>query len=331
MCSMKKPYYLILALLIFACGQQKDAPPYGAIERLDPALDAIISQDATIEIIADSLDWSEGPLWLASEQKLIFSDVPRNLVYQWKEGEGKSVYLQPSGYTDSIVRAGEPGSNGLALDKNGNLLLCQHGDRRIARMNASVSQPKADFISLADNLEGKKFNSPNDLAVHSSGAIFFTDPPYGLANAEARELSFQGVFVIQNEKAKTLIDSLSFPNGVALSPDEKKLYVAVSDPQKARWYEYELSDSLTILAGKVFFDATADTKENKGLPDGLKVDSAGNIFATGPGGVWIFNSEGKVLGKIRVPEATSNCALTPDGKTIFITNDMYVLRVKMRN
>lgn len=332
---MKKFFSAVLVVIIgVGCSSPKEENSYGRIERLDPALDAIISPDAKIEIIADSLVWSEGPLWLEAEQKLIFSDVPQNLIYQWSEGKGKSIYLKPSGYTSDVVRGGETGSNGLALDNAGDLLLCQHGDRRIARMVAPTNNPKPEFISITDRFKEKKYNSPNDLAVHSSGAVFFTDPPYGLEKQMEyvdKQLSFEGVYVVDYKKTRLLIDSLTYPNGVALSPDEKKMYVAVSDPEKATWYEYSLSDSLTILSGKVFYDATSFVAGNKGLPDGMKVDSNGNIFATGPGGVWIFDSTGKVLGKILVPEATSNCALTPNGKTLFVTNDMYILRIKLRN
>lgn len=317
--------------ILAACSSGQKEPPYGYIERLDDELNTVISNQASIDIIADSLDWSEGPLWLEKEQKLIFSDVPRNTIYSWTEELGKQVYLTPSGYTGTAVLSQEPGSNGLALDKNGSLLLCQHGDRRVARMEASVSAPAANFISLTDRYADKRYNSPNDLTIHSSGAIFFTDPPYGLPEKTiGKELSYQGVYVINDKRSILLIDSLSFPNGIALSPDEKKLYVAVSDPKKARWYEYTLTDSLTIASGKIFYDATTDVPSQKGLPDGLKVDQQGNIFATGPGGVWIFNANGKLLGKIRLPEATSNCALSADEKTLFITNDMYVVKVTLR-
>jgi gluconolactonase len=164
--------------------------------------------------------------------------------------------------------------------------------------------------------------------------FFFTDPAYGLMNQmedSAKEISFQGVFrVTENRKVILLIDSLTRPNGIAFSPDGKKLYVANSDPEKARWYEYEVNPFMQIVSGRILYDATANAKTEKGLPDGLKVDAQGNIFATGPGGIWIFNGHGELLGKIKVDEATSNCALTPDGKTLFVTNDMNILRIELR-
>ena len=330
---MQRHPFILLALILVSCSTPQEKILYGSIERIDPSLNEIVSADATIEIIADSLEWSEGPLWLEAEKKLIFSDVPKNTIYEWSEEGGKKNYLTPSGYTGNGSREGEPGSNGLALDTAGNLLLCQHGDRRVAVMQASLQKPEANFKSLTEVFDSKKLNSPNDLTVHSSGAIFFTDPPYGLLHQGEyidKQLPFQGVYLIRNGATKLLIDSLTFPNGIALSPDEKKLYVAVSDPARAKWYEYDLSDSLTIMNGQVFYDATASVATSKGLPDGLKVDSRGNIFASGPGGIWIFNSSGTLIGKINLPEAASNCALTPDGKTLFVTNDMYILRIKMR-
>jgi gluconolactonase len=237
-------------------------------------------------------------------------------------------HLLPSPTT---TRSKEPGSNGLTLDLDGSLLLCQHGDRKVAKMNSDLAHPKADFIALASEYNGKKINSPNDLVVHSSGTIFFTDPPYGLEKHTEdpdKEIPFQGVYAIaKNGKVTLLVDSLTRPNGIALSPDEKKLYVANSDPDKAIWYEFSLSDSLTITSGKIFYDATAFTKTEKGLPDGMKVDKKGNVYGSGPGGMWLFNAEGKLLGKVKIPEATSNVALSNDG-AIYLTCDMFVVRVK---
>ncbi|MFM7858058.1 MAG: SMP-30/gluconolactonase/LRE family protein [Flammeovirgaceae bacterium] len=200
-------------------------------------------------------------------------------------------------------------------------------------MNTSIAEPSADFTTLADNYDGKKFNSPNDLVFYNYD-VFFTDPAYGLEKQmkdPAKQLPFQGVFRITAAgQVKLLVDSLTRPNGIGFSPDHKKLYVANSDPEKARWYEFTVNDSLEIIAGKILYDATALANSEKGLPDGLKVDKQGNIFATGPGGVWIFNSEGKLLGKIKLQEASSNCALTSDGKTLFVTNDMNVLQIQLR-
>ena len=201
-------------------------------------------------------------------------------------------------------------------------------------MNTGLAEPTADFTTVAEKYQGKKFNSPNDLAFFNYN-IYFTDPAYGLEKQmddPAKELPYQGVFKVDaNGNVQLLIDSLTRPNGIGFSPDGKNLYIANSDADKARWYVYSVNDSAQITSGKVMYDATALTKTEKGLPDGLKIDAQGNVFATGPGGIWIFDGDGKLLGKIKLQEATSNCALTPDGKTLFVTNDMQVLKIKLRN
>ena len=305
----------------------------GTIERTDAALDSIVASDAKIEVIAEGFDWSEGPLWVESGKMLLFSDVPQNIVYKWTEEKGKETYLTPSGYTDSAKRGGEMGSNGLVLDPDGNLVLCQHGNRQMARMNAPLNDPKPLFIPIANNYKGKKFNSPND-AVYYNGELFFTDPPYGLEKQSEedpkKEIPFQGVYKVKaNGEVILLTDTLTRPNGIAFSPDGKTLIVANSDPKKPYWYAFDVvNDSLTNA--RIFHSAVVADTSLKGLPDGFKIDKNGNVFATGPGGVWIFNSDGKLLGKIKVPEATSNIALSPDQRTLYVTNDMNVLRVKLR-
>jgi gluconolactonase len=305
----------------------------GIIEKKDPALDSIISPNAKAEIIAEGFEWSEGPLWIEKDNMLIFSDVPTNTIYKWTAEQGKEVYLNPSGYTDSIPSVcKEPGSNGLLLDSEGNLVLCQHGDRRIAKMDAPLNKPGAKFITLADNYEGKRLSSPND-AVYNNGDLFFTDPPYGLSTQDdkdqKKEISFNGVYRVSKEKRVTLLTAaLTRPNGLAFFPDGR-LLVANSDPDKPNWYLVDGNDS--AAAPKIFFSLEGHDKKLKGLPDGLKIDRNGNVFATGPGGVYIFNSSGKMLGMLKLENATSNCALSPDEKTLYITNDMYVLRFKMRD
>lgn len=305
----------------------------GTIEKIDPALDSIISSDAKAEIIATGLDWSEGPVWVESSKMLLFSDVPRDTIYKWTEEKGKEVYLTPSGYTDPTPRGGEMGSNGLTLDREGHLILCQCGNRQIAKMDASFDKATPKYISLANNYNGKKFNSPNDVIVDSKGEIFFTDPPYGLEKQmddPKKEIPFQGVFKIQADgKVILMTDSLTRPNGLAFLPGEKTMIVANSDPAKPNWYAFDINDKGQFSNARIFY-STAGVKESKGLPDGFKIDKKGNVFATGPGGLWIFNSAGKLLGKMKFDEATSNVALSPDEKTIYITNDMNVLRVKLR-
>lgn len=320
---------LALALLVLLMSACQTKSPLGSIERLSPALDSIVAPGATVEVLADGFDWSEGPLWLETENAVIFSDVPRNTIYQWTERGGIQVYLRPSGLTDTTAK-GE-GSNGLLLDNNGKLVLCQHGDRRLARMNTDLSHPLPDFTTLADDYDGKRLNSPNDAVVLGQD-FYFTDPPYGFEldeNDPAKELPFQGVYRVNpNDAVQLLVDSLTKPNGLAFFPDGKTLLVANSDPARARWYVYTFEQD-SLRTGRVFYDAT--TAEGPGLPDGLKIDKRGTVFATGPGGVWIFDSSGQVLGKITLPVSAANCALADDDKTLYITADMYLLRVKLRS
>ncbi|MBK5278734.1 MAG: SMP-30/gluconolactonase/LRE family protein [Bacteroidia bacterium] len=326
---MKKLFFLAFIVLASSCST-KESNKEGYIEQLDPSLAEIMSPDAQVELLGQGFDWSEGPLWVESQKMLLFTDVPKNVIHKWTEEKGVEVYLTPSGFTGEGLGGREPGANGLALDADDNLLLCQHGDRRVARMIGSWDQPLSNFTTLAGGYNGKKFNSPNDLVFYNND-IYFTDPPYGLAADSLRELPYQGVYKAGADGTVTLlVDSLTRPNGIGLSPDHKKMYIANSDPERVHWYEYELSDSGAVIRGKIFYNAGAEAKLEKGSPDGFKVDSKGNIFATGPGGVWIFNAAGKVLGKIKLPNPTANCALTPDNKTLFITSDMKLLRVKLR-
>ncbi len=332
---MKQNLFLILLIcFLTACHNEEHLKTIGSIERINPALDEIISPGAKPEILADGLDWSEGPVWVESKKMLLFSDVPRDTIFKWTEEKGKEVYLTPSGYTDTTKRGGEMGSNGLTLDAKGNLILCQHGNRQIARMDALIDKPEAKYISLASSYNHQKFNSPNDLVYNSNGELFFTDPPYGLeklTNDPKKEIPFQGVYKIKSSGELALLtDTLTRPNGIAFLPGEKTLLVANSDPQKPNWYAFDIGDADSLTNGRIFYSAAGYDTTLKGLPDGMKIDKNGNVFASGPGGLWIFNKDGKLLGKIRLPEAVSNCAFSPDEKTLYITNDMYVLRLKMR-
>lgn len=303
----------------------------GSVERLTDAINDLIPKDAKIEVLADGFTWTEGPLWVEEGQYLLFSDIPPNRIMKWSEKDGLSLYLKPSGYTGEIPRKGEPGSNGLILDAKGNLVLCQHGDRRMARMTTSLTNPQSQFETIIGEYEGKKFNSPNDAVYDSQGNLYFTDPPYGLEenmDDPAKEIPFQGVYRYSKDGQLSLIsDKITRPNGIGLSPDEKTLYVACSDPKAATWTAFALNEDGTVASDRLLHDATGS--KEKGLPDGLKVDKKGNIWATGPGGVWVFNPAGAILGKIKTGEATSNCALDANQKTLYMTCDDYLMRIKL--
>lgn len=306
----------------------------GEIERLDPALDALVPADAKMEVIADGFDWSEGPLWLPADGGfLIVADIPKNKLFRWDAAHGKRDYLYPAGYSGQRRRGGEIGANGSALDANGALILCQHGDRRVARMIAPLDKPRPKFGTIANKYEGKRFNSPNDVAAHSSGDLYFTDPPYGLEKQmddPAKELDFQGVYRVTPDGTVTLLTKeLERPNGIALSPDEKTLYVANSHGPRPIWMAYPVIADGTLGPGRVFFDASELNKHDHGVPDGLEVDELGNVFASGPGGVLVLSPAGQHLGTLKTGQATSNVAFGEDGKTLFITADKVVLRIRL--
>ncbi len=327
--------FLTVAVLVSAgqlqAGEKKPYPTFGKIERKDPALDKLIAKDAKLEKIAGGFIWTEGTAWNKEKGFLVFSDIPNNVVHKWQDG-AVSVFVKPSGYTGKKPRGGkagdEPGSNGLTWDSAGRLVLCQHGDRQVARR-----EKDGTITVLAKEYKGKRFNSPNDLVFHSNGDLYFTDPPYGLEknwDDPARELDFCGVYRLSKDGKVTLLTrKMTRPNGIALSPDEKTLYVANSDPQRAIWMAFPINEDGDLEKGKVFFDATPWAKAKKpGLPDGLKVDRAGNLFATGPGGVHVFAPDGTLLGTIDTGVPTANCAFGDDGSTLYIAANHDIARIK---
>ncbi len=341
---MKYFLLIVLFLLTICCNnkpENKNKPnlekytTIGTFERYDSSLDLLISKEAKAEIIAEGFEWSEGAVWVENQQMLLFSDVPMNTVYKWTEEKGKEIYLKPSGFSGTETKSKEPGSNGLLLNKEGYLVLCQHGDRRMATMNAPFDKPEPTFITIADKFKGKRFSSPNDAVYNNEGELFFTDPPYGLEKQSdddpQKEIAWNGVYKVKKDGTVILlVDSITRPNGIAFFPGQKKLLIACSDPEKPNWYVYDVTgDALTN--GKIFYSTIGHDTSWNGLPDGCKIDKNGNVFATGPGGVYIFNKEGKKLGLIRLENATSNCAFSTDEKTLYVTNDMYVLRIKLRD
>lgn len=318
---------VVLWGIVFASSAPVAAESLGEIERLDPAVDKLLARDAKIEILAKGFTWSEGPVWVADGEYLLFSDIPRNTVFRWKEGAGISVFLKPSGYTGNSFYGLEPGSNGLVLDPQGRLVSCEHGDRRVSVLTVGGGKR-----TLVDNYQGKRLNSPNDAVFHDNGDLYFTDPPYGLPNRyddPRRELDFCGVYRLAKDGKLTLLTTeMTRPNGIGFSPDQKTLYVAQSDPQAAIWKAFPVKPDGTLGESRVLYDATDWVGRRPGLPDGMAVDAHGHLWATGPGGVYIFTPAGKILGRLNTGQRTANCTFGEDGKTLFITADAFLCRVR---
>ena len=306
-------------------------PTMGEVVRVDPKLDELIDADAKIEVLASGFDWSEGPVWVPRDGGyLLFSDVPKNTVFKWQEEKGLEPFLKPSGFTGIGRYSDEPGSNGLTLDRDGRLISCEHGDRRVSAMKWGEGK-----VTLADRFEGKRFNSPNDVVVRSDGNVYFTDPPYGLPDREKdddQQYGFCGVFRIAKNGEVTLVTKdMTRPNGVALSPDEKILYVAQSDGSEPIIRAFDVAEDGSTSNSRVFYDASSLFGKHKGAPDGLKVDAKGNVFSTGPGGIHVITPDGKLLGRIDTHQATANCCWGGEkGSVLYITADMYICRIQTK-
>lgn len=299
------------------------------IIRLDPKFDKLVPLNVHVERIVSGRKWVEGPVWNRRESYLLFSDIPANSVFKWQPGQGTSIFLKPSGYSGKAPFAGrEPGSNGLTYDPEGRLVLAEHGDRRIGRLETS-----GKHTTLVDRFEGKRVNSPNDLVFRSNGDLYFTDPPFGLPKSfddPRRETPFQGVYKYAKDGRLTLLSKdIKAPNGIAFSPDETKLYISNADPMNAVWMVFDVKPDGTIANGQVLFDATGWTKNKPGAPDGMKIDREGHIFGAGPGGVHVLSPQGKHLGSIETGVPTGNVAWGEDGSSLFITSNTNVFRLKL--
>jgi gluconolactonase len=340
--------FLFFFLLAVACNDQttagptsttKDQPDTPAlatrrVEILDPEANQFFDSTTTVDVIGGGFLWTEGPLYIKDGDYFLFSDVIGNRIYKWKEGDSIKLYLEPSGYLGTQKGKKEPGSNGLLLDANGRLVLCQHGERRLARMKAPVNDPKPFYEVLANHFEGKRFNSPNDAVFHPNGDLYFTDPPYGLDHGvqdSTKELDFSGVYRLTPKgHVDLLTKELPFPNGIALSPDGKFLFVASSDGKNMIWMKYELNEQGLIKNKQLFYEVHRYEGKNMGGPDGMKMSRKGYLFASGPQGIWVFNPQAKPIARLYTGEATSNCAFSADEKTLLLTCDDYVMRVKLK-
>jgi gluconolactonase len=310
------------------------------VDRLDPALDHILPKAAMLERVADGFKWVEGPIW--TQGSLYFAEIPSDSIRKWTPGSGVSIFLQPSGYNGTASYNGpESGSNGMTLDVHGRLTVAGHAQRDVYRLESL--DPKAQITILADSYQGKKLNSPNDLVYKSDGSLYFTDPPYGLRTQKdtdpEKQLKMNGVYRLAHaldqkpgapparDQIQLLVSDLTRPNGIAFSPDEKYLYVNNSEPKKI-WMRYRVQADGTVTEPKLFSDATSD--QRPGSPDGMKVDAEGNIYSTGPGGIWIFSPEGKHLGTILMPEKAANVTWAgPGRKTLYITASTSIYRIRL--
>jgi gluconolactonase len=298
-----------------------------AVERIDPALDAIVSPDAKVEKLATGFDFIEGPVWVRDGGYLLFSDPNHNVIYRWTPDGDLSVYRTHSGYAGAdIGEYGQPGSNGLTLDRDGRLTIDEHGNRRVTRL-----EKNGVVTVLADRYEGKRLNSPNDLVYKSDGALYFTDPPFGLPkffDDPRKELPWSGVFLVKNGKVQLVAEDLTGPNGLAFTPDEKFLYVDDWDEKKKVVMRYPVNADDTLGDGEVFYDMTSVPGEI--ALDGLKVDQRGNVYVSGPGGVWILSPQAKHLGTIRAPELPANFAWgDDDGQTLYMTARTSLYRIRL--
>lgn len=329
---MKKAGFMIaISLITISSLKAQVYPTLGKTQSYDPSFNQIVSADAKIEVIATGFQWAEGPAWVKEGNFLLFSDTKQNTIFKWTQKEGATPFLKPSGYTGLGHYSDEPGSNGLMINKNGELVAAEHGDRRITKMNLTTGGK----VTLADRYQDKRFNSPNDITQHSNGTYFFTDPPYGLPGRESdkdtRELSQNGVYSVTPDGKVAQIDgSLNLPNGIILSPDEKTLYVSQSDGAHPYIMAYPVKADGTVGKGTIFFDFSKSGQKEllKTAADGLKVDANGNIYAAAANGIVVISPKGKPLGRIEVGVQTSNSAFGTDGY-LYMTANHYICRVKL--
>jgi gluconolactonase len=324
-----------LALGLAAVSAQAQAPKYlttGRVVRQSPALDQLVAPGAQLEIISSGHTHVEGPLWVPDSSMLLFSDTKTQTIYRWKEQGGRSKFLEHSGYTGRLPYSDEPASNGMTLDGKGNLLLCEHGDRRIASLPLGQKSGKR---TLTDNYQGKRYNSPNDVVAAPDGAVYFTDPPFGLLGKDKgpeppRELAFTGVFRrAPDGKVTAELTDVARANGLAFSPDGRTLYVSNADSLRPVILAYEVGKNGKLGKSRIFFDmANLPKIRFKEVPDGLKIDRTGNVYAAGVGGLLILSPQGQLLGTIDPGEVVANCAWGDDGHSLYLMATTFVCRIK---
>ncbi|OAV46009.1 hypothetical protein A3850_018870 [Lewinella sp. 4G2] len=312
----------------------KNYPAYGNVKKMDDRLDALIAPGQRMELLGSGYDWSEGLVWVDEYDFLLFSDIPKNKVHKWSEAEGVTDYLEPSGFTGAYSSSKEPGSNRLVIDPAGKLLLCQHGDRRIARMEAPLDAPEAKFTTVVAEYEGKRLNSPNDAIYHQNGDLYFTDPPYGLpgvGESSSKELDFQGVYRLPADGGplQLLTKELDRPNGLAFTPDHQHLIVGNSDRANWNWTKYPVKPDGSLGAGKVIWEQQTWADEGVGGPDGMRMHSSGHLFATGPGGVLVFHPDETLLGIIKTGQKTGNVTFDGEEEYLYINADSLLLRIEL--
>ena len=304
----------------------------GEIVSWDQALSGIVSTNTPIEVLAEGFQWAEGPAWDSKRKQLYFSDVPQNKAFKWSEQDGLQAFLDPSGILINEAEGfREAGSNGLLMTPDGQLLIANHGNRAVELMNIETRTRQ----TVINNYEGLSLNSPNDIARANDGTLFFTDPPYGLKglnNSPLKEIAFSGIYKFSPDGSLAIIDKTqTFPNGIALSPDEAYLYVAISDPQNPVIMRYMRDENNTYSKGELWFNAAPyQAKGWQGLPDGMVVANSGHVFATGPGGVFVLSPDGAALGQIKTGRATANCTFGDDGNYLFITAGDVLARVQLK-
>lgn len=332
--SLSAVLFILINLFVFIQkngAQQTNKPlTVGGITYLDSSLLQVLPRGTSVEIIGSGYQHIEGPLWIKDSAMLLFSDTKGRVIYRWQELRGTTKFLQNAGFTGRLPYGEEAGSNGLALNRNNELVVCEHGDRRLALFPLNG---RYGLKTLTDNYEGKRYNSPNDVVIKSDGVIYFSDPPYGLPLKEKdglKETKSNGVYLVAKDgTVKLLVDSLVYPNGLAFTPDEKQLYVAVSDSVHPHILIYDVKKDGTLSNGKLFFDASSLSRED-GMQrtDGLKVDIAGNIWSSGSGGLLVINKAGKLSGIVHTGEIIANCAWGDDGTILYFTGNTFLYRIK---